>query len=110
MRTYIVWCLAAAVVAVALVAVPAEAAVVSGAALAVGKVSTVSTTLPVLAQNQPQPAQPQKDVKVDINVTRHEWYANPVWVAIGAIAFVVLILLIVMAVRGGGTSHTVIKD
>jgi len=49
-------------------------------------------------------------VDVDINVNRGgggRWYANPVWIAIGALAVIVLIALIVMAGRGGGT--TVVK-
>ena len=51
-----------------------------------------------------------KDVNIDINVNRGggRWYANPVWIAIGAIAAVVVLLLIVMAARGGGT--TVVHD
>jgi amino acid transporter len=56
-------------------------------------------------------AQPGGKLDVDINVNRHSggrWYANPVWIAIGALALIVLIVLIVMAGRGGGT--TVIRD
>ena len=52
-------------------------------------------------------AQPSGKVDVDINVNRHDggrWYANPLWIAIGALAVIVLIALIVMAGRGGGTT------
>ena len=35
------------------------------------------------------------------------WYANPVWIAIGGLALLVLIVLVVMALKGGGT--TVVK-
>jgi hypothetical protein len=35
------------------------------------------------------------------------WYANPVWMAIGGLALLVLIVLLVMAFKGGGT--TVVK-
>ena len=70
----------------------------------------------VVALQQPSsggaaPAQPGGKLDVDINVNHHSggrWYANPVWIAIGALALIVLIVLIVMAARGGGT--TVIRD
>ena len=66
----------------------------------------------VVALQQPSggaaPAQPSGKVDVDINVNRGQgggrWYANPVWIAIGALAVIVLIALIVMAGRGGGTT------
>ena len=54
--------------------------------------------------------QPSGKVDVDINVNHNgggRWYANPMWIAIGALAVIVLIALIVMAGRGGGT--TVVK-
>ena len=52
-----------------------------------------------------------KDVNIDINVNRGggRWYANPVWVAIGAIAAVIVLLLIVMIARGGGGT-TIVHD
>jgi amino acid transporter len=55
--------------------------------------------------------QPGGKLDVDINVNHGgsgRWYANPVWIAIGALALIVLVALIVMAGRGGGT--TVIKE
>jgi hypothetical protein len=68
----------------------------------------------VVALQQPSggaaPAQPSGKIDVDINVNRGgggRWYANPMWIAIGALAVIVLIALIVMAGRGGGT--TVVK-
>jgi hypothetical protein len=60
----------------------------------------------ILVAAEQQPTSPAIDVDVDVD--RGEWWADPVWLAIGAIALVVLILLIAMAVRGGGT--TVIKE
>jgi hypothetical protein len=58
-----------------------------------------------------QQAQPSGKVDIDINVNRGQssgrWYANPMWIAIGGLAVIVLIALIVMAGRGGGT--TVVK-
>ena len=56
--------------------------------------------------------QPPKDINVDINVNRGgggRWYANPVWVAIGAVAAVIILLLIVMIARGGGGT-TIVHD
>jgi amino acid transporter len=68
----------------------------------------------VVALQQPSggaaPAQPSGKVDVDINVNHGgggRWYANPLWIAIGALAVILLIALIVMAGRGGGT--TVVK-
>ena len=55
-------------------------------------------------------AQPSGKLDVDINVNHGgggRWYANPLWIAIGALAVILLIALIVMAGRGGGT--TVVK-
>lgn len=62
-----------------------------------------------LALAQGQPVQG----KVDVDINTHSggggaWWASPVWIAIGAIALVVLILIVVMAARGSGT--TVIKE
>ena len=50
----------------------------------------------------------QLDVNVDVNEGGGAWWANPVWIAVGVIALVLLIVIIAMAARGGGT--TVIKD
>jgi hypothetical protein len=57
-----------------------------------------------------QAAQPTGKLDVDINVNHGgggRWYTNPLWIAIGALAVILLIALIVMAGRGGGT--TVVK-
>jgi hypothetical protein len=68
--------------------------------------------MPALALAQGQPAQPAQG-KLDININTHStggaaWWTNPIWIAIGVIALVLLIFLIAMAVRGGGT--TVVKE
>jgi hypothetical protein len=65
--------------------------------------------MPALALAQGQPVQG----KLDVDINTHSggssaWWTSPMWIAIGAIAFVVLILIIVMAARGSGT--TVIKE
>lgn len=51
---------------------------------------------------------PTGELNVDIDTDDGAWYANPVWIAIGVIALVVLIAIVAMAARGGGT--TVIKE
>src|SRR5262245_34937871 len=78
-----------------------------------GQIGSDGTAIVALQQpgsgSTPQ-AQPGGQLDVDINVNRGgsgQWYANPVWIAIGALAVIVLIALIVMAGRGGGT--TVVK-
>ena len=49
--------------------------------------------------------QPSKDLSVDIKVDGDKhWYASPVWIAIGVIGGAVLLLLIVMAARGSGST------
>jgi hypothetical protein len=81
---------------------PVSALDVSSTAIAADSSSTVAA-----ADFQPD----GKDLKVDINVNRGgdgRWYANPVWMAIGGLAVLVLLVLIVMAVRGGGT--TIVKE
>jgi hypothetical protein len=59
------------------------------------------------AQQPDSPAPPTR-IDVDINDSDGVWYTNPVWLALGAIALIVLVLLIVSASRSGGT--TVVKD
>jgi len=57
------------------------------------------------AQNQPVSI---LDVEIGLNKgAGGQWSVNPMWMAIGGLAMVVFIALIVMAARGGGT--TVIK-
>ena len=65
--------------------------------------------MPVVALAQGQPAQG----KLDVNINTHSsgggiWWQNPVWIAIGVMALILLVLIISMISRGGGT--TVIKD
>ena len=67
------------------------------------------SVMPVLALAQGQPVQG----KVDVDINTHSggggaWWANPIWIAIGVIALVLLIVVIAMAARGSGT--TVIKE
>jgi len=50
---------------------------------------------------------PDLNVKVDSG-SDTVWYANPLWIAVGAIVVLLVIVLIVLAARGGGT--TVVRD
>ena len=49
---------------------------------------------------------PQINVEINKGGSRR-WYASPVWIAIGVIGGVLVLMLIVMALKGGGT--TVVK-
>lgn len=54
----------------------------------------------------------QSPVKVDVSIpaSHTTWYADPVWLGIGAAVFVLLIVLAVMASRGkADTTTTVIR-
>ena len=63
----------------------------------------VATLNSSAAIQDPQP--PQKPI-INVEVKREggggQWYTNPTWVAIGAIAAVLVILLVVLAARGSG--------
>jgi len=59
----------------------------------------------VLAMAQ-QPG--QYSIDIDVDGGDSAWWANPLWIAIGVVALVLLIVIIALAVRGGGT--TVIKE
>jgi len=96
-------CLVALAVPLSLVAAVAAPAAASLAPIAVGAGGL--TAGPAF-----QAPEPQKDIKIDVDINRGggRWYVNPVWIAIGVIALVVLVLLVAMAVRGGGET-TVVK-
>jgi hypothetical protein len=53
---------------------------------------------------------PDKTIDINISTNRGggKWYANPVWIGIGALAVIVVLLLVVLAARGGGT--TIVKE
>jgi hypothetical protein len=53
-------------------------------------------------QDVKPPQAPQINVEVKRDGGGGRWYMSPVWVAIGAIAAVLVILLIVLAARGSG--------
>jgi hypothetical protein len=86
----------------AAVAAPAPAA-----ALDVSSTTEAAAASGAVMTADLQPA----ELKLDINVNRgggSRWYANPVWMAIGGLAVLVLLVLVVMAMRGGGT--TIVKN
>ena len=99
MRGFLI-CLAATFVLA--ISAPAHANIVKSSS--VPSVSSPSTV--VYALQTP-------DKKIDINISTNrggggKWYANPMWIAIGAVAAIVVLLLVVMAARGGGT--TIVKE
>lgn len=59
----------------------------------------------VLAMAQ-QPGQYSTDI--DVTSADAAWWTNPLWIGIGVVALVLLVVIIALAVRGGGT--TVIKE
>lgn len=42
-------------------------------------------------------------INVEVNKGGGKWYASPVWIAIGVIGGILVLMLIVMALRGGTT-------
>jgi len=65
----------------------------------------------VIEAAQQQPDTPGK-VKIDVDINKRDgggaWWNNPMWVAIGVIGIVLLVVIVAMIARGGGT--TVIKE
>jgi hypothetical protein len=70
--------------------------------------TTITGDSAVVAAQQ-QPTTPGK-VNIDIDVNRGggAWWTNPMWIAIGVIGLVLLVVIVAMIARGGGT--TVIKE
>ena len=50
----------------------------------------------------------QYSVDIDVNSAAAAWWTNPLWIGIGVVALVLLVVIIALAVRGGGA--TVIKE
>jgi hypothetical protein len=48
-------------------------------------------------------------VQVNDNTTHTSWYTQPIWLAIGGVALVVIILIAVLAGRAGRGNTTVVK-
>ena len=99
LSTKIMTAAAALVLATAPVAPRAQATIVPSVAMA-----SIAPTTAVVTVTAVQ------DAKVELKVDDGRsgaWYTNPVWIAIGIIALVLLIALIAMAGRGRDT--TVVK-
>jgi hypothetical protein len=54
-----------------------------------------------------QAPQMPSEVNVDIDAGGGAWYTDPVWIAIGVVALVIIVLAVALSNRGG---TTVIKD
>jgi len=51
--------------------------------------------------------------QVDIDITERtvgggQWWTNPVWIGVGIVALILLIVIVALATRGGGT--TIVKE
>ncbi len=93
-------------ISLAAVVVMAAAAPSHAAGAISSGVPTISSTPTVYALQVP-------DKKIDIDISTNKgggsrWYANPVWIGIGAVGVLVVLLLVVLAARGGGT--TIVKE
>jgi hypothetical protein len=107
--------LASAALVFAATATDVAAATATGAGRAVGA-SIQAPAASVLALLQaPQTAQPSQpvaqppakgEVELDVNINDESgaWYTDPVWIVIGIAALVIIVALIAMAGRGGGTT------
>ena len=51
---------------------------------------------------------PNLDIDVDIDRESSAWYRDPMWVAIGGLAVLLLVVLLVVAFRGNGP--TIVRD
>ena len=93
------------------VAGSAAAADVAGAATRQASASVaVVQDAPVAQLAQAQEAAPSLDVNVDVDRGDRAWFASPIWIAIFVLGGVLLLVLIAMAVRGGGGQpQTIVK-
>lgn len=97
--------------ALSLAGVPATAAPIASPDVHANIVALTPASLTLGAiQQQAQP--PQAEIKIDIDDDADTvWYTDPVWLAVGALALLIVIVLAVMAARGGGDrgSTTVVR-
>jgi len=76
--------------------------------LAFGLVGTVASVPDIVGVDQVVSAQqPTAQLDVDIDTGGDAWWTNPIWIAVGVVALIALIAIIVAASRGG---TTVVKD
>lgn len=89
---------------------PAHAAPNSDVASAVRAVPFAPVALTIAAVQESQ--SPPADVKVDITTSKGgggTWYTQPIWLAVGGLALLVIILIAVMAGRSGRNNTTIVK-
>lgn len=86
-------------VAVAFVAVCGAGAIDSGVA-GIDAAYTVAAQQPELPGNI--------DVDIEAGTESGAWWTSPLWIAIGVIGLLLIVVLVALAARGGGT--TVIKE
>jgi hypothetical protein len=67
---------------------------------------TVAANGYVVAADQQQPPSGQVDVNIRTD-GGSDWWLSPFWIGVGVVALIVLVAVIVMASRGGGT--TIVK-
>ena len=81
--------------ALVLASATATSAAPNGSASVSPAVVAVSAPLSLMAVQEP----PKAEIKVDIDSSPNTvWYMDPVWIAVGAIALLIVIVLAVMAV------------
>jgi hypothetical protein len=68
---------------------------------------TLATTAAQAALTQDPPAPQPPTVDINVRTDRGVWYTQPVWIAIGIVALVLIVALLVMAGRGGGGTTVV---
>jgi hypothetical protein len=90
----------------------AAAFVLSLAALA--EPSQPRTTTPVVSAPDAVFALQIPEKKIDITIGDRggyaAWYRNPAWIAIGGLAVLLLLLIMVLALRGTGGGTTIIRE
>lgn len=95
--------------ALVLASATATSAAPNGPASVSPAVVAVSAPLALTAVQQTT-TPPKADITVTLdNGSNTVWYADPVWLAVGAIALLVIIVLAVMAARGGTDRTTVVR-
>ena len=88
-------------------ATESSAAPSSSAGVTVSAMTIAPSSLVLAVTQDPQP--PKAEVKIDIKDDRGTvWYMDPLYLALGAIALLIVIVLAVMAARGGGDRGTTV--
>jgi hypothetical protein len=84
--------------------------ILGGATAPLAMAATHSGYALTAADQDQQPAQGKLDVNIDVNKGGGggDWWASPVWIAIGVIGLVLLVVIVAMVARGGGT--TIVKE